>query len=137
MKFSTILEKLASARLPSVTSKQLRQLVGIAEGKAFANDLRWFAVGETIRRQLLAAVVHALAPGVRHTVEQLGVQFELAAIMAATKLDESAGIDTIKAANANSGNRARAVPHLQGVGLQGEMSLTERTPERIVPMPAA
>ena len=134
MKLSTILETLASARLPSVTSEQLRQLVGTAEGKAFADDLRWFAVGETKRRQQLAAVVHALAPGVRRTVEQLGFQFDLAAIIAAAKLDGSAGIDTIRAANANPGNRVRAVSYLQGVGLQIGSSVPASAP---APAPAA
>lgn len=118
MKLSTILETLAAARLPSVTSEQLRHLVGTAEGKAFADDLKWFAAGEAGRREQLAAVVNALAPGVRRTVEQLGFQFDLPAIIAAAKLDGSAGIDTIKAANANPGNRARAVVYLQGAGLQ-------------------
>ena len=134
MKLSTILETLASARLPSVTSEQLRQLVGTAEGKAFADDLRWFAVGETKRHQQLAAVVHALAPGVRRTVEQLGFQFDLAAIIAAAKLDGSAGIDTIRAANANPGNRVRAVSYLQGVGLQIGSSVPASAP---APAPAA
>jgi hypothetical protein len=134
MKLSTILETLASARLPSVTSEQLHQLVGTAEGKAFADDLRWFAVGETKRRQLLAAVVHALAPGVRRTVEQLGFQFDLPAIIAAAKLDESAGIDTIKTANANPGNRARAVLYLQGLGLQGGSSVIAGAPAPAVPI---
>jgi len=128
MKLSTILETLASARLPSVTSEQLRQLVGTAEGKAFADDLRWFAVGETKRHQQLAAVVHALAPGVRRTVEQLGFQFDLPAIIAAAKLDGCAGIETIMAANANPGNRARAVSYLQGVGLQVGSSVTAAAP---------
>lgn len=118
MKLSTILETLASARLPSVTAEQLRQLVGTNEGKAFADDLRWFAAGEAKRRPQLAAVVNALAPGVRRTVEHLGFQFNLPAIIAAAKLDGSSGIDTIKAANANPGNRARAVAYLQGAGLQ-------------------
>lgn len=118
MKLSTILETLATARLPSVTVEQLQQLVGTAEGKAFADDLRWFAAGETQRREKLAAVVHALAPGVRRTVEQLGFQFDLPAIIAAAKVDGSAGIDTIRAANANPGNRARAVAYLEGAGLQ-------------------
>jgi hypothetical protein len=134
MKLSTILETLASARLPSVTSEQLRQLVGTAEGKAFADDLRWFAVGETKRRQQLAAVVHALAPGVRRTVEQLGFQFDLAAIIAAAKLDGSAGIDTIKAANGNPGNRARAVSYLQGVGLQVGSSVSAAAPAPAAPI---
>jgi len=134
MKLSTILETLASARLPSVTSEQLRQLVGTAEGKAFADDLRWFAVGETKRRQQLAAVVHALAPGVRRTVEQLGFQFDLAAIIAAAKLDGSAGIDTIRAANANPGNRARAVSYLQGVGLQVGSSVPAAAPAPAAPI---
>lgn len=118
MKLSTILETLAAARLPSVTGEQLRQLVGTVEGKAFADDLRWYAVGETNRRDNIAAVVHALAPGVRRTVEQLGFQFDLAAIIAVAKIDGSAGIDTIKAANTNPGNRARAVAYLQDTGLQ-------------------
>lgn len=118
MKLSTILETLAAARLPSVTIEQLRQLVGTAEGKAFADDLRWYAVGETKRRDDIAAVVHALAPGLRRAVEQLGFQFDLAAIIAAAKIDRSAGIDTIKAANANPGNRARALAYLQSTGLQ-------------------
>lgn len=134
MKLSTILETLASARLPSVTSEQLRQLVGTAEGKAFADDLRWFAVGETKRRQQLAAVVHALAPGVRRKVEQLGFQFDLAAIIAAAKLDGSAGIDTIRAANANPGNRARAVSYLQGVGLQVGSSVPAAAPAPAAPI---
>ena len=134
MKLSTILETLASARLPSVTSEQLRQLVGTAEGKAFADDLRWFAVGETKRRQQLAAVVHALAPGVLRTVEQLGFQFDLAAIIAAAKLDGSAGIDTIRAANANPGNRARAVSYLQGIGLQVGSSVPAAAPAPAAPI---
>ena len=53
MKLSTILETLAAARLPSVTSAQLQHLVGTAEGKAFADDLKWFAAGETGRREKL------------------------------------------------------------------------------------
>jgi len=118
MKLSTILETLASARLPSVTSEQLRHLVGTAEGKAFADDLRWFAAGKAGRREQLAAVVNALAPGVRRTVEQLGFEFDLPAIIAGAKLDGCAGIETIKAANANPGNRARAVSYLQSAGLQ-------------------
>lgn len=117
MKLSIILETLASARLPSVTSEQLQHLVGTAEGKAFADDLKWFAAGEAGRREQLATVVYALAPGVRRTVEQLGFQFDLPAIIAAAKLDGCAGIETIKAANANPGNRARAVAYLQVAGL--------------------
>ena len=136
MKLSTILETLASARLPSVTSEQLHQLVGTADGKAFADDLRWFAVGETKRRQLLAAVVHALAPGVRRTVEQLGFQFDLAAIIAAAKLDGCAGIEAIKAANANPGNRARAVACLQVAGLQ-VITRTAAAAPTPAPAPAA
>ena len=118
MKLSTILETLAIARLPSVTSEQLRHLVGTAEGKAFADDLRWFAAGKAGRREQLAAVVNALAPGVRRTVEQLGFEFDLPAIITGAKLDGCAGIETIKAANANPGNRARAVSYLQSAGLQ-------------------
>lgn len=118
MKLSTILETLATARLPSVTGEQLQQLVGTAEGKAFADDLKWFAAGEAERREQLAAVVNALAPSVRRTVEQLGFQFDLSTIIASAKLDGSAGIDTVKAANLNPGNRARAVAYLQGAGLQ-------------------
>jgi len=133
MKLSTILETLAAARLPSVTGEQLQQLVGTAEGKAFADDLRWFAVGETKRREKLAAVVHALAPGVRRTVEQLGFQFDLLAIIAAAKVDDSAGIDTIKAANANPGNRARAIAYLQGAGLQAANRSATVAPAQAAP----
>ena len=136
MKLSTILETLASARLPSVTSEQLRQLVGTADGKAFADDLRWFAVGETKRRQQLAAVVHAIAPGVRRTVEQLGFQFDLPAIIAAARLDGCAGIETIKAANANPGNRARAVAYLQVAGLQVAARAVAATPAPAAPIEA-
>jgi hypothetical protein len=118
MKLSTILDTLAAARLPSVTIEQLRQLVGTAEGKAFAEDLELFAAGEAQRRDQLAFVVHALAPGVRRTVEQLGFQFDLPAIIAAAKSDGSTGFNMIKAANADPGSRARAVAYLQGAGLQ-------------------
>lgn len=117
MKLSTILETLAAARLPSVTSAQLQHLVGTAEGKAFADDLKWFTAGETGRREKLAAVVHALEPGVRRTVEQLGFQFDLSAIISAAMRDGSSGFDTIKGANANAGNQARAIVYLQGAGL--------------------
>lgn len=134
MKLSTILETLAAARLPSVTSEQLRHLVGTAEGKAFADDLKWFAAGEAGRREQLAAVVNALAPGVRRTVEQLGFQFDLLALIAAAKLDGSAGIETIKAANATPGNRARAVAYLQGAGLQVATRTAAAAP---APAPAA
>lgn len=133
MKLSTILETLAAARLPSVTSEQLRQLVGTAEGKAFADDLRWYAVGETKRRETIAAVVHALAPGVRRAVEQLGFQFDLPAIIAAAKIDGCVGIDTIKAANASPGNRARAAAYLQGVGLQLVSRPATATQEQAAP----
>jgi hypothetical protein len=134
MKLSIILETLASARLPSVSSEQLRQLVGTAEGKAFADDLRWFAVGEAKRREQLAAVVHALAPSVRRTVEQLGFQFDLAAIIAAAKLDGLAGIEMIKVANANPGNRTRAVSYLRGIGLQVISSVTAAAPATAAPV---
>lgn len=127
MKLSTILATLSAARLPSVTSEQLQHLVGTAEGKAFAEDLKWFAAGELGRRQHLAAVVHALAPGVRRTVEQLGFQFDLVAIIAAAKLDGSADINTIKAASANPGSRARAVAYLHGAGLQ--LAISTAAPE--------
>lgn len=118
MKLSTIFETLAAARLPSVTSEQLRHLVGTAEGKAFARDIESFAAGEAGCREQLAAVVNALAPAVRRTVEQLGFQFDLVKIIGAAKLDGSAGIATIKAAHASPGNRARAVDYLQATGLQ-------------------
>jgi hypothetical protein len=134
MKLSIILETLASAQLPSVSSEQLRQLVGTAEGKAFADDLRWFAVGEAKRREQLAAVVHALAPSVRRTVEQLGFQFDLAAIIAAAKLDGLAGIEMIKVANANPGNRTRAVSYLRGIGLQMISSVTAAAPATAAPV---
>jgi hypothetical protein len=134
MKLSTILETLATARLPSVTSEQLRQLVGTAEGKTFADDVRWYAVGETKRREGLAAVVHALAPNVRRTVEQLGFQFDLPAIIAAAKVDGSAGIETVKAANASPGNRARAVAFLQGAGLQAAVQTSAATPAQSAPV---
>jgi hypothetical protein len=118
MKLATILDTLAAARLPSVTSEQLQQLVGTAEGKAFADDLRWYVAGDTKRHGHLAAVVHALAPGVRRTAEQLGFRFDVLALIAAAKRDGLAGFDTVKAANANPGNRARAVAYLQAAGLQ-------------------
>jgi hypothetical protein len=57
MRLAIILETLAAAGLRSVTSEQLQLLVGTAEGKAFADDLKWFAAGEP-----LAAVVPALVP---------------------------------------------------------------------------
>jgi len=68
MKLSLILNTLAAARLPSVTSEQLQQLVGTTEGKAFADDLKWYAAGDIDRREHLAAVVNVLAPGMRRTV---------------------------------------------------------------------
>jgi hypothetical protein len=134
MKLSTILETLAAARLPSVTGEQLRHLVGTAEGKAFAEDLKWFAAGEIGRRDQLAAVVNALAPGVHRTVEQLGFQFNLPAIIGAAKLDGCAGIDTIKSANANPVNRARAVAYLQGAGLQVATSTAAAAPAPAAPI---
>jgi hypothetical protein len=136
MKLSTILETLAAARLPSVTSEQLGHLVGTAEGKAFADDLKWFAAGEAGRRKQLAAVVNALAPAVRRIVEQLGFQFDLSAIIAAAKLDGSAVIDTIKTANVNPGNRARAVAYLQGAGLQVAARITAAAPAPTAPIEA-
>lgn len=136
MKLSTILETLASARLPSVTSEQLRHLVGTAAGKAFADDLKWFAAGEAGRREQLAAVVNALAPGVRRTVEQLGFQFDLLAIIAAAKLDGCAGIETIKAANTNPGNRARALAYLEVAGLQVATRTAAAAPAPAAPIDA-
>lgn len=136
MKLSTILETLASARLPSVTSEQLRHLVGTAAGKAFADDLKWFAAGEAGRREQLAAVVNALAPGVRRTVEQLGFQFDLPAIIAAAKLDGCAAIETIKAANTNPGSRARAVAYLQVAGLQVATPIAAAAPAPTAPIEA-
>lgn len=133
MKLSTILETLAAARLPSVTSEQLQHLVGTAEGKAFADDLKRFAAGETGRREQLAAVVHALAPGVRHTVEQLGFQFDLLTLIVAAKCDGSTGFATIRAANENLGNRARSVAYLRAAGLNLAKADAAPAPERAGP----
>jgi hypothetical protein len=133
MKLATILDTLAAARLPSVTGEQLQQLVGTTEGKAFADDLRWYAAGDTKRHGQLAAVVHALAPGVRRTVEQLGFRFDVLALIAAAKRDGLAGFEIVKAANANPGNRARAVAYLQAAGLQ----LAEAGDAGSAPAPAA
>ena len=126
MKLSTILETLAAARLPSVTGEQLRQLVGSAEGKAFADDVKWYAAGETGRRDHLAAVVHALAPGVRRSVEQLGFRFDLVRIIAAAKRDGSRAFDEIKGASA--GDRERAVAYLQGAGLSAAIASPAAAP---------
>jgi hypothetical protein len=134
MKLSTILATLSAARLPSVTGEQLQHLVGTAEGKAFADDLKWFAAGEVGRRAHLSAVVHALAPGVRRTVERLGFQFDLRAIISAAKLDGSEGLNIIKAASADPGNRARAVAYLQGAGLQLATNAAASAPAQAGPI---
>jgi hypothetical protein len=118
MKLSAILEILATARLPSVTGDQLRQLVGTAEGKAFADDLKWFAAGETGRREQLAAVVHALAPAVRGTVEQLGFRFDLAALIAAGKREGDQVFAALKASGSTAADRRQAAAFLRGIGMQ-------------------
>jgi hypothetical protein len=118
MKLSTILAILSSARLPSVTGEQLQQLVGTVEGKQFAEDLRWYGAGEVGRQAQLAAVVHALAPGVRRTVEQLGLEFDLSSIIAAAKRDGDKLFEEIKAALTNPANRVQAIGYLQGIGLK-------------------
>ena len=118
MKLSTILSTLAQAKLPSVTAVQLQQLVGTAEGKAFAEDLKWFAAGETTRRQPLAAVVHALAPVIRRSVEQMGLQFDLFVIIAAGKRDGDQLFDAIKAGPAKATDRAQMIGYLRGIGLK-------------------
>ena len=79
--------------------------------------MKWFAAGETGRREQLATVVHALEPTVRRTVELLGFKFDLSALISAAKREGSSGFDTIKGANANAGNRARAIAYLEGAGL--------------------
>ena len=118
MKLSTILETLAIARLPSVTTEQLQQLVGTAEGKAFAEDLRWFAAGEAKRRDQLAAVVHSLAPGVQRTVEQLGFQFDLSVIVGAAKREGAKLFDVLRSVQKAGGNRSDGVTYLESVGLK-------------------
>lgn len=118
MKLSTILETLAIARLPSVTTEQLQQLVGTAEGKAFAEDLRWFAAGETGRRDQLAAVVHSLAPGVQRTVEQLGFQFDLPVIIGAAQREGAKLFDVLRSVQKVGGNRSHGVTYLESVGLK-------------------
>lgn len=123
MKLSLILNTLAAARLPSVTSEQLQQLVGTTEGKAFADDLKWYAAGDIDRREHLAAVVNVLAPGMRRTVTQLGFHFDLVRLITVIKRDGAKGINTIRTANENPGNRARAFAYLQGAGLN--MASTE------------
>lgn len=117
MKMSTILDTLASAKLPPLTGTQLRELVDTAEGKAFADDLKWYAAGDIKRHQQLAAVVHALAPAVRGTVEQLGFKFDVLAIIATAKRDGLEGLDAIRGANADAASRARAIAYLRGAGL--------------------
>ncbi len=87
MKLSSILATLADAGLPSVSGEQLQQLVGTAEGKAFAEDLTSYAAGDTTRRSHIAAVVHSLAPFVHDAVEQMGLQFNLRVIIGAAKRD--------------------------------------------------
>lgn len=118
MKLSTILTTLAEAKLPSVSSEQLQQLVGTAEGKAFAEDLRWFAAGELTRRPHLAAVVHALTPSVRRSVEQMGLEFDVLTIIAAAKRDGEQLFDAIKGADAHSTDRAQTLGYLQGIGMR-------------------
>lgn len=110
MKISVILEILARARMPSLTVNQLRLLVDTAEGKTFAGDLEAFADGDLGRRQNIAAVVGALAPGVRRTVDQLGFQFDLGKIIAAAKRDGCASLSTIKGANATPASRPGLFP---------------------------
>lgn len=118
MKLSTILSTLAEARLPSVTAEQLQQLVGTAEGKAFADDVRWFAAGDTGRRAHLAAVVHCLSPGVRRSVEQLGLEFDVLALIRAAKLDGEYLFHAITNASAGAAGRAQLNEYLQGIGLK-------------------
>jgi hypothetical protein len=118
MKLSTILATLAEARLPSVTGEQLQQLVGTPEGKAFAEDLKWFAAGDTTRRDRLAAVVHALAPNVRRSVEHLGLQFDLVTLIAAAKRDGEQLFDAINGASTKSADGAQTLGYLRGIGLQ-------------------
>ena len=118
MKLSTILETLAIARLPSVTAEQLQQLVGTAEGKAFAEDLRWFAAGEAKRRDQLAAVVHSLAPGVQRTVEQLGFQFDVSVIIGAAKREGAKLFEVLRSVQKAGGNRSLGVTYLESVGLK-------------------
>jgi len=118
MKLSTILATLADARLPSLTREQLAPLVGTAEGRAFGEDLRWYAAGETARRDHLAAVVHALAPAVRRSVEQMGLRFDLPAVIAAARRDGDGLFDTIRKGSADAAGRAHAVGYLRGIGLE-------------------
>lgn len=117
MKLSTILATLAAAKLPSVSGEQLQQLVGTAEGKAFAEDVKWFAAGEVSRRAGLAAVVHALAPSVRHSIEQMGLQFDLLAVIAAAKRDGEQVFDAIKGVGTHPAERAQTLGYLRGIGL--------------------
>ncbi|WP_426116982.1 hypothetical protein [Massilia sp. PWRC2] len=118
MKLAIILDTLATARLPAVTGEQLLSLVGTAEGKAFAADLKRFAAGETQRHDQLAAVVHALAPALRGAVKELGYQFDLRTLIAAAKLDRSSGIKAIIKASERPDKRAQAVAFLRRAGLQ-------------------
>lgn len=124
MKLSTILITLAEARLPSVTAEQLQQLVGTAEGKAFADDVRWLGAGDATRRSNVAAVVYCLAPGVRRSVERLGLQFDLLALVGAVKRDGEQLLEAIKSGGASNGGRGQLVAYLRGVGLKAAPSPT-------------
>jgi hypothetical protein len=117
MKLSIILATLVAAKLPSVNGEQLHQLVGTAEGKAFAEDLKWFAAGEVSRRPLLAAVVHALSPSIRQSVEQMGLQFDVLVMIAAAKRDGERLFDTLKNVGTHSADRAQMLGYLRGIGL--------------------
>jgi hypothetical protein len=124
MKLSTILSTLAEAGLPSVTAEQLQQLVGTAEGKAFANDLKWYAAGDKTRQAHLAAVAYALAPDVCKTVEQLGLEFDLLALISAAKRDGAKVIEAIKTIGPKTGDRNQLLAYLRGIGLKATPSHT-------------
>lgn len=132
MKLSIILDTLVAAQLPTVTSEQLQHLVGTAQGKAFADDLDRYAAGDNTRREQLAAVVHALAPGVRRMIEKMGFRFDLLMLIAAAKRDGSDWFNTIIAADANPGNRASAAEFLRSAGLQ---AVNRTEPSGSTPVP--
>lgn len=128
MKLSAILAALADAKLPSVTPEQLRPLVGTTEGKAFADDVRCFAAGDTTRRHGLAAVVHALDPRVQGAVEHMGLHFDLLVLIGAARRDGDRLFKAIKTAATDASTRAETVGYLCGIGLKMAPAIAKADP---------
>lgn len=128
MKYATILATLESAGLPALAREQLALLVGSDAGKAFADDLRWYAAGDRARLAGLAAVAGALDPGMLQQLARVGIDCDLTTLIRLARQEGATLFAQIRA-SAVASTRAAALAYLAGLRLAPAAAAVAAVPD--------